>query len=382
MTLVVRDEAEMIEANLDYHLAQGVDFVLVTDHGSTDGTRELLRPYERAGVASVIEDDAPGHHQSRRVTRMARLAVEHGADWLIHNDADEFYWPLAGRLSDLFASIPEPYAQIVVPRRNFLPLAATGGPPAPGPVPSSAGAGRVPFYARMEYREAESRNLIGAPLEPKVAHRAHPHAVLAPGNHTLRGVAFEPVPDLGLLEIFHFPMRSYPQFEKKVIQTGEGYIQITDRAPDLGRDQLELYARHQAGELRRYWDEVVGGDAGLARGLADGSIVHDRRLAAFMERCAAAPAPVEAPDGASMRGLVAGALGAFAERDGNRAWLQTAQAELEAARAHVAAQDETLADLRAELERTAATLDALLGSRLMRFTAARRRRWYRARGLG
>jgi hypothetical protein len=44
MTLLVRNEADIIEANLDYHLAQGVDFVIVTDHGSSDETVELLRP--------------------------------------------------------------------------------------------------------------------------------------------------------------------------------------------------------------------------------------------------------------------------------------------------------------------------------------------------
>ena len=34
MTLLVRNEVDVIRANLEYHLAQGVDFVIVTDHGS------------------------------------------------------------------------------------------------------------------------------------------------------------------------------------------------------------------------------------------------------------------------------------------------------------------------------------------------------------
>ena len=33
MTLVVRNEADILGANLDYHPNQGVDHVLVTDHG-------------------------------------------------------------------------------------------------------------------------------------------------------------------------------------------------------------------------------------------------------------------------------------------------------------------------------------------------------------
>ncbi len=46
MTLLVRNEEEILEANLDYHLAQGVSFVIVTDHGSTDATPEILEGYE------------------------------------------------------------------------------------------------------------------------------------------------------------------------------------------------------------------------------------------------------------------------------------------------------------------------------------------------
>jgi len=40
MTLAVRDEADVIEANIGYHLDAGVDFVIATDPRSTDGTTE------------------------------------------------------------------------------------------------------------------------------------------------------------------------------------------------------------------------------------------------------------------------------------------------------------------------------------------------------
>src|SRR4051812_17470085 len=42
MTLLVRDEVDIVDVNLAYHLARGVDGVIVTDHRSTDGTRERL----------------------------------------------------------------------------------------------------------------------------------------------------------------------------------------------------------------------------------------------------------------------------------------------------------------------------------------------------
>ena len=217
MTLFVRNEVEVIEANLDYHLAQGVDFVIVTDHGSEDGTSEILREYERMGVAKVIRDEEEGHHQSKRVTRMAEIArLGHDADWVIHNDADEFWWPLVGDLRDVFSSLPPQFGQIEVQRRNFRPRAN----------------GEGPFYSRLVHREATvAQPVRRIVLESKVAHRPHPEVVVAPGNHSIRGVDLPAVPAGEVLEIFHFPMRSYEQFERKVVQIGHGYELLPDRAP-------------------------------------------------------------------------------------------------------------------------------------------------------
>lgn len=38
LTLLVRDEADIIRSNVQYHLAQGIDHVIVADNGSLDGT--------------------------------------------------------------------------------------------------------------------------------------------------------------------------------------------------------------------------------------------------------------------------------------------------------------------------------------------------------
>ena len=57
MTLKVRDEADIIEHNLRFHRALGVDFFVVTDNGSTDGTSEILDRYAAAGLAHVIRDE-------------------------------------------------------------------------------------------------------------------------------------------------------------------------------------------------------------------------------------------------------------------------------------------------------------------------------------
>src|SRR6266545_616413 len=47
--MVVRDEADLLDAQLAYHLNAGVDFVIVTEHGSQEGTAEILESYAREG---------------------------------------------------------------------------------------------------------------------------------------------------------------------------------------------------------------------------------------------------------------------------------------------------------------------------------------------
>ena len=250
MTLVVRNEADILEVDLDYHLAQGVDFVIVTDHGSVDDTAELLRRYERDGAAHVIRDDAEGHQQSARVTRMAQLAAtRYPGAWVIHNDADGFWWPLVGSLRDVFDSDPDQFGQVEVPRNNFLPVAD----------------GARTFHSRLVYREASSLNPRGLPLEAKVAHRAGEDIVVAPGNHAVFVDGLRPVPGPKLLEIFHFPMRNFRSSNARWSRPGTGYEKLPPDSPEVGRDQMILL------ELQR-----KGGAARLLRAAAAGRVAPGR----------------------------------------------------------------------------------------------------------
>src|SRR5690242_4824967 len=100
MTLLVRDEEDIVAANLDYHLNRGVDFILVTDNRSVDTTPDILHRYA-ADVVRIINEPDDDYQQWRWVTRMARLAAtEYGADWVFHCDADEFWWPESGSLKE------------------------------------------------------------------------------------------------------------------------------------------------------------------------------------------------------------------------------------------------------------------------------------------
>ena len=128
MTLLARNEEDVVEENLLYHLNRGVDFVVATDNASDDSTREVLADFERQGVLHLIDEPEHSYNQGVWVTRMARLAAtDFGADWVLNNDADEFFWPESGSLADVLAEIPERFGVLTVPRTNFLPRPESRG---------------------------------------------------------------------------------------------------------------------------------------------------------------------------------------------------------------------------------------------------------------
>ena len=66
MSLVVRDEIELISANIEFHAAHGVDAFFVMDNGSTDGTRERLEELKR--THDIVGGGPAGHVlQARRM---------------------------------------------------------------------------------------------------------------------------------------------------------------------------------------------------------------------------------------------------------------------------------------------------------------------------
>ena len=193
MTLLVRDEQDIVDAHLSFHLNAGVDLVIATDHRSSDGTTEILESYARDGYVHLIRRQDSRIQQSAWVTHMARLAAtEHGADWVIHSDADEFWWPREGSLKGVLEAVPAGYGIVRAVSRVFIPRP-----------------GDAWFAERMTARLALSAP-INDPATPfrhvaKAAHRAHPDAVVLQGNHDVTGVPYAELSTWSPIELLHFP---------------------------------------------------------------------------------------------------------------------------------------------------------------------------------
>lgn len=271
MTLLVRDEDDVIDTTIRYHLEQGVDRLIVTDNRSRDTTLDILRGYEAEGVVRIIEEARDNYAQGRWVTRMARIAArEEGADWVINGDADEFWWPHQGTLRSTFEAIPAGVGLVAAERSDFVP------------VPGS----EAPFHRRMTVRKAVSLDAFGQPMAPKVAHRAHPRVVVSQGNHAVRRPRLVPLPGPAPIEILHFPLRTYEQFRNKIVNGGSAYRRNRLLSRKHGHGWRYLHRLHEQGALHDHYREQEHDDDALATGLASGRLVRDERLRDFLDRAA------------------------------------------------------------------------------------------------
>jgi Glycosyl transferase family 2 len=260
MTLLVRDEADVVEAHLAYHLSAGVDVVIATDHRSADGTTDVLESFAAHGYVHLIRRGDERIQQSEWVTQMARLAAtEHGADWVLNSDADEFWWPRQGSLKEVLAAVPAAYGVVYAVSRPFVPRQ-----------------GEEWFAERMTARLALPAP-INDPATPfrhvaKVAHRADPRAVVLQGNHRVAGVPYSDLRGWSALEVLHFPLRSPTQSAGKHEKTWTAWQR------NLRGDIARARRRFEEGRPAAFYDRVVVDDAVVRRGVADGSLVEDTRL--------------------------------------------------------------------------------------------------------
>jgi hypothetical protein len=261
MTLLVRDEADIVDAQLAFHLNIGVDFVVATDHRSVDGTTEILESYARSGRLRLIREESEHVRQSAWVTRMARLAAtEHGADWVLNTDADEFWWPRGSSVREVLAAVPSRYGVVRALIRSFLPRPDDGRG----------------FSERMTVRLAAPApiNDPATPYRPAlhVAHRADERILVGQGSHEVQGVSSRAMPGWFPFEVLHFPFRSPKQCAGKHVKTLGAWR--GNLRGDLARARRYV----EEGRPEAFYREVVVDDAALQRGLADGSFAEDTRL--------------------------------------------------------------------------------------------------------
>jgi hypothetical protein len=281
MTLLARDEADIVDAWLSFHLNAGVDVVIATDNRSSDGTTEILERYASDGRVHLIHEPGEDLRQDEWVTRMARLAAtEHGADWVINSDADEFWWPRGASLRDMLVAVPPRYGTVGAFLRMFPPRPAGDG--------SFAERMTIRFSALAPINDPAS---LYKPIR-KVIHRGHPEIRLTRGNHALVDSPFAPLRGWFPIEVFHFPLRSPDQCAHKAELQGKAFEKI-ERAPTAYH--ANMFSALKGGTIGDYYDSLVVRDEEVERGVETGRLVVDTRLRDALRQLEASGGPLSFP---------------------------------------------------------------------------------------
>lgn len=246
MTMVVRDEEDILEKNIEHHLGAGVDKIIVMDNGSIDGTVDILDKYQRKGVLDYEINKERNFPQGVWMSQLMNKATgKYRADFVINSDADEFWVPRYFNLKTMVLADSD-FDVISVAVRNYLPIDRDET--------KSFEFGDFLYYVSktipipsLEERKVEdlwlyeyARKLITSSKITEIGY----------GNDTaISGDNLKKILTNNIV-IHHFPIRSWNNFERKVIMGGENLISNPNKDPTISWQRRRWYQIYLDGNLK------------------------------------------------------------------------------------------------------------------------------------
>ena len=216
MTILCRNEVDIIESNIRTHAQLGVDAFVVMDNGSTDGTREILTELAKEFEVDIIDQPSQTYQQAKWMKQLVIYARKKlNAKWVISNDADEFWIP-EDKNKSLKDYLSHKDSVVTVKRHN---MALTEDALQPDYHFSQAKYYvQYPIcYDKDTQMNDDQISMIFAPLSPKVIVNPNGFIKISGGNHRAKhiGKMFTARKEVGIT-IFHYPIRSWEQFEANI----------------------------------------------------------------------------------------------------------------------------------------------------------------------
>lgn len=276
MTLVVRDEAAIIERNIRFHHAMGVDGFVVSSHNSADATNEILERLKAEGlVLKVFYRTEAEHRHSVWVDEMIRYAKsELDADWVINADADEFYY--SDEL-DLKKSIREcgnanvcwVDSSMCFPRNNGDAIDNV-------------------YFIHRRLTNEESTYLghgdnsqfdlaTGFPICQKVIHRTRGYRRICDGNHSV-DLWFPKVCRLAGVRLYHYYIANLEAYESKARRWKDSARLMSE---GMGKHTKRLVRMFELGVLKKDFNENYN-EIVFRRLMEQGVVVKDPSVLNFM----------------------------------------------------------------------------------------------------
>lgn len=257
MTLLVRDEEDIVESNICFHLNQGVDKILVIDNGSVDGTTDILNKYKKTGVLEYKIIKEHTYEQDKWVSGMAKEAIlRHKASHVLHCDADEFWLPNSGTIKDVIAK-NQTKDVIFVRVINYLP-----------PQDKKVEGLNFSNFNYIITKTTLVPGYVKDRISSKVFFYTYPNKVITNnkiteigyGNDTVKSE--EEIESLVTDDIFihHFPVRNWKHFERKVVNGGSSYKNNSIKDPSIGWHWKKWFLLYEKGLLEEEYHRLALSD--------------------------------------------------------------------------------------------------------------------------
>ena len=260
MTLLVRNEVDIIEDNIRFHAAQGVDCFAVMDNGSTDGTREVLEKLKTEFDLHVIDQPAQNYQQALWMTQLAEYArTTLKADLVISNDADEFW--LAQEGTCLKDHLTANDSVVTLKRRNMVLTEACLKADYHYSQAQYAVKNSILYSSDTQINDTAVSMLL-VKISPKTIVNPHGLIKMKGGNHRAKhGWRAVNAREESGITVYHYPIRSYAQFEANIINRQRLLRDTQARMGDHYRRWVKLY---EQGLLEKEFGKFILSDSDLA----------------------------------------------------------------------------------------------------------------------
>lgn len=221
--LLVRDEDDILNDNIEFHIKNGIDLFIVTNHASTDNTRKLLSSNKY--IHTIIDTNDSVYRQPEWTTAMVKIAYELKAEWIIPLDADELWLNIS-----MLNSIDNKYDKV---------LYGTMLKHYPYEVTTNNIFSRYPYYKQV-------------PTRGKLAFRPSLYVKTCLGNHKVKGLPLKCYKDDKFI-IHHFPERSLEHFKKKCKNAESLFIHGGNKKSPW----YKLYLAYKEDRIEEYYNQNI-----------------------------------------------------------------------------------------------------------------------------
>ena len=278
------DQGDILEDFLEWHLDLGVDLILAVDHGSTDGSRELLDRYSKTHPVvwfPLPERDLTKYSPADELAALAR--DRYHADWIIHCDVDEFLCTRGDDLRTILADAKEKdLTLLTVPRHGV-----TGAPLQAGRRATQTLNLRIDRPVEPTYDEKISGNLPVPFLFVQIGGHLIVRATALKEYGSGAEIATTAWGKSGTsdrLYILHYAIRGFESFRTKVQNTAACLDDNKHLAPSWGWHWRRWILLQEEGRLREDYDRQFVSPLRAQELVREGVCVVDDTVASWIAK--------------------------------------------------------------------------------------------------